>query len=175
MHVTRNFLLFRHWVMSYYFATSWTGACQTPLSMRFPRQEYWSGLPFHSSGDLPNLGIKAGFSGGLYLWASREANWTFRFSSVQSLSRVWLFATLLIAARQASLLNWTFNLGQLFFKYVSTIWSFCTIPFSFIYLFFLNLQIWPIVLFTAKRELSIFFYVSLVYTLGLTNMTYNLT
>ena len=29
-------------------------ACQAPLSMRFPRQEYWSGLPFPSQGDLPD-------------------------------------------------------------------------------------------------------------------------
>ena len=36
------------------FATPWTVACQTPLSMGFPRQEYWSGLPFPSPGDLPN-------------------------------------------------------------------------------------------------------------------------
>ena len=33
-------------------------ACQAPLSMGFSRQEYWSGLPFHSPGDLPNAGIK---------------------------------------------------------------------------------------------------------------------
>ena len=38
--------------------TPLTVACQAPLSMRFPRQEYWSGLPFSSPGDLPNLGIK---------------------------------------------------------------------------------------------------------------------
>ena len=31
---------------------------QAPLSMRFSRQEYWSGLPFSSPGDLPNLGIE---------------------------------------------------------------------------------------------------------------------
>ena len=36
--------------------TQWTVACQTPLSMGFPRQEYWSGLPFLSPGDLPNPG-----------------------------------------------------------------------------------------------------------------------
>ena len=30
------------------FVTPWTVACQTPLSMGFPRQEYWSGLPFPS-------------------------------------------------------------------------------------------------------------------------------
>ena len=34
--------------------------CQTPLSMGFPRQEYWSGL-FPSPGDLPNPGIEPGF------------------------------------------------------------------------------------------------------------------
>ena len=33
-------------------------ACQAPLSMEFSRQEYWSGLPFPSPGDLPNLGIE---------------------------------------------------------------------------------------------------------------------
>ena len=35
-----------------------TLACQAPLSMRFPRQKYWNGLPFSSPGDLPNPGIK---------------------------------------------------------------------------------------------------------------------
>ena len=40
------------------FATPWTVACQAPLSVGFPRQEYWSGLPFPSPGDLPDPGIK---------------------------------------------------------------------------------------------------------------------
>ena len=35
-----------------------TIACQAPLSMEFSRQEYWSGVPFSSPGDLPNPGIK---------------------------------------------------------------------------------------------------------------------
>ena len=39
----------------------WTVACQVPLSMEFPRQEYWSGLPFPSPGDLPNPGIEPMF------------------------------------------------------------------------------------------------------------------
>ena len=39
-------------------ANPWTIAHQAPLSMRFSRQEYWSGLPFPSLGDLPNPGIK---------------------------------------------------------------------------------------------------------------------
>ena len=38
--------------------TPWTLAWQTPLSMGFSRQEYWSGLPFPSPGDLPNPGIE---------------------------------------------------------------------------------------------------------------------
>ena len=40
------------------FVTLWTVACQSPLSMGFSRQEYWSGLPFPSSGDLPNPGTE---------------------------------------------------------------------------------------------------------------------
>ena len=38
-------------VVSDSFATPWTVACQAPLSMRFPRQECWSGLPFPSPGE----------------------------------------------------------------------------------------------------------------------------
>ena len=41
--------------------TPWTIACLAPLSMEFSRQEYWSGLPFPSPGDLPDPGIKPGF------------------------------------------------------------------------------------------------------------------
>ena len=41
------------------FATAWTVAYQAPLSIAFSRQEYWSGLPFLSPGDLPDPGIKA--------------------------------------------------------------------------------------------------------------------
>ena len=40
------------------FATPWTVAYQAPPSMGFSRQEYWSGLPFPSPGDLPNPGIE---------------------------------------------------------------------------------------------------------------------
>ena len=38
----------------------WTVACQAPLSMEFSRQEYWSGLPFPTPGDLPDPGIEPG-------------------------------------------------------------------------------------------------------------------
>ena len=40
------------------FATPWTVAYQASLSMGFSRQEYWSGLPFPSPGDLPDPGIE---------------------------------------------------------------------------------------------------------------------
>ena len=38
--------------------TLWTMTCQAPLSVEFPRQEYWSGLPFSSPGNLPDPGIE---------------------------------------------------------------------------------------------------------------------
>ena len=47
--------------MSHSFATPWTVARQAPLSMGFPRQEYWSRLPFPSPGDSPRPGIKPVF------------------------------------------------------------------------------------------------------------------
>ena len=40
------------------FVTPWTVVCQAPLSMEFSRQEYWSGLPFPTPGDLPDPGTK---------------------------------------------------------------------------------------------------------------------
>ena len=40
------------------FATAWTVAYQAPPSMGFSRQEYWSGLPFPSPENLPDLGIE---------------------------------------------------------------------------------------------------------------------
>ena len=52
--------------LSRLFATPWTVAHQTPQSMEFSRQEYWSGLPFPSPGGLPNPGIEPGSPA---LWA----------------------------------------------------------------------------------------------------------
>ena len=40
------------------FVIPWTVACQAPLSMGFSRQEYQTGLPFPSPGDLPDPGIE---------------------------------------------------------------------------------------------------------------------
>ena len=44
------------------FATPWTVAHQAPLSVGFPGQEYWRGMPFPSPGDLPDPGIEPGSS-----------------------------------------------------------------------------------------------------------------
>ena len=40
------------------FVTPWAVTPQAPLSLGLPHQEYWSGLPFPSPGDLPNLGTE---------------------------------------------------------------------------------------------------------------------
>ena len=47
-----------HFIHIRFFCNPWTVAHQDPLSMGFPRQEYWSGLPFPTPGDLPNPGIE---------------------------------------------------------------------------------------------------------------------
>ena len=61
-----------------FFGTPLTVAHQAPLSMGFSRQKYWSELPFHSPGDLPNPRIKLGVSciaGRLFtIWATMEAS-----------------------------------------------------------------------------------------------------
>ena len=43
------------------FVTTWSVAYQAPLSVGFSRQEYWSGLPLPSPGDLPNPGTEPRF------------------------------------------------------------------------------------------------------------------
>ena len=51
-------LLYVLYIRSDCFVISWTVACQAPLFVGFPRQEYWSELPFPSPGDLPNPGMQ---------------------------------------------------------------------------------------------------------------------
>ena len=61
------------------FVTPWTVVHQAPLSIRFPSQEYWSGLPFPPPEDLPDPRIKPAspvspaWRRVLYHWATREA------------------------------------------------------------------------------------------------------
>ena len=62
-------LSFSRSVMPDSFVTPWTVARQAPLSIGFSRQEYWTGLPFPSPGDLPNPGIEPtspALEGGLF-------------------------------------------------------------------------------------------------------------
>ena len=80
------------------FGTLWTVACQALLSMGFPRQEHWSGLPCLPPGNHLTQGLKSCLLQLLncrqipYHWATGEAQQTcsVQFSSVQLLSRVWL-------------------------------------------------------------------------------------
>ena len=89
------------------FATPWTIVHHASLSMELSRQQYWSGFPYSSPGDLPGSGIKlmspALASGFFSTEPLGETSWGNQFSSVQLLSRVRLFATPWTAAHQASL------------------------------------------------------------------------
>ena len=62
----------------------WTVACQAPLSMEISRQEFWSGLPFHSPGDFPNRRIEPmspALRGRFFTsWDTREA-WVYLTST----------------------------------------------------------------------------------------------
>ena len=96
-----------HFSCAQLFVTLCTVAHQVPLSVGCPRQENWSELPLPSPGDLPNLGIKPAppaLAGGFFTTSTTwEAPTCCQFSSVQSLSRVQLFATPWTAACQAFL------------------------------------------------------------------------
>ena len=70
------------------FVTRWTVAQQAPLSMGFSRQEYWSGLPFPSPGDLPDRGIKPrppALASGFFTADKGNTTW-FSTTSIQWLS-----------------------------------------------------------------------------------------
>ena len=67
------------------FATPWTAASQAPPSMGFSRQEYWSGLPLPSPGDLPDPGIEPGFpalASGFFTTEPPEAPTSFHLKDV---------------------------------------------------------------------------------------------
>ena len=80
---------------------------QAPLSKGFPRQEYWSGLPFLSPADLPDPGIKpaclmSSALAGRFFTTSATWEAQIYIVVVQSLSHIQLFATPWTVARQAS-------------------------------------------------------------------------
>ena len=95
-----------------------TVACQAPLPMEFSRQEYWSGLPFLTAGDLPNPGIKPmplaspALAGGFFTISTTwEAHMTVDSSSVQAhISQVCFFHFLVRILCQVELiLNYYIN------------------------------------------------------------------
>ena len=80
------------------FDTPWSAAHQAPPSMGFSRQEYWSGLPFPSPGDLPDPGIKLSVSNSYHciscdsvgqLFGLRSAGCFLFWSHLRSLMFLW--------------------------------------------------------------------------------------
>ena len=87
-------LMFSLSVMSESFVTLWSVVHQVPLSVGYPREEYWSGLPFPSPGDLPDPGIEPtspALAGRFYT----------TYAMLSHFSRFWLCATPQTAAHQA--------------------------------------------------------------------------
>ena len=100
------------------FVTLWTVTRQAPLSMRFFRQEYWSGLPFPSPGDLPDPGIEP-MSPALQadsLLSEQPGKPWWIVAVVQLLSPFRLFVTLQTAACQACL---SFTISWSLLKFMS--------------------------------------------------------
>ena len=87
-------LMFSLSVMSESFVTLWSVVHQVPLSVGYPREEYWSGLPFPSPGDLPDPGIEPtspALAGRFYT----------TYAMLSHFSCFWLCATPQTAAHQA--------------------------------------------------------------------------
>ena len=103
------------------FENLWTRALQAPLSMGFPRQEYWSGLPFLTPEGLPHPGIEPesfaspALTGGFFTIMPHGKPHV-SLLSFQPLSHVQLFVTLWTAACQASL---SFTIFQSLLKLMS--------------------------------------------------------
>ena len=75
--------------MSDSFVTPWTVAHQAPLSMGFPRQEYWSGLPFLSPGDLPNPGIEPALAGRFFITEPSGKPWIYVYLELIHIAVQW--------------------------------------------------------------------------------------
>ena len=102
-----------------------TGAHQAPLSMAFPRQEHWSGLPFPAPGDLPNLGtgpaslVSLALAGGFLTtsatWEALGASWCHINLNVRAqtnLNLSYLWQCILVAEEWEMQLNFSFILPR---------------------------------------------------------------
>ena len=106
----------QRWMVKWHKGVKVTVARQAPLSLGFSRQEYWSGWPFPTLGDLPSLGRNPSLlhcKQILYHLSTREAQYK---GVVQSLGHVWLFVTPWTAAHWASL---SFTISQSLLKLMS--------------------------------------------------------
>ena len=97
----------------WFFVTPWTVACQAALSMGFSRQEYWSGQPIPSPGNLPYLGIETVSSIGrriLYCWAIWETQGSSQLVVINELKFYWqsqiLFFSFLATGDWGILVPW---------------------------------------------------------------------
>ena len=115
--------------MSDSFETPWTVACQAPLSMGFPRREYWRGLPFPSPGDLPDPGTEPespALAGGVFITEPPEMPPVFS-NSWLNLSWPSFILPSLLSIFVISTLNYI--LGRLLVSTsLSSSLSFCFIP-----------------------------------------------
>ena len=146
--------------MSNSFVIPWTVVCQAPVSMRFSRLEYWSGLPFSSPGDLPNPGSNPRLlhlQVDLYHWATREARVLGRawrmlsasFNMVEAFSQSFsLFLCFSLSLTHTHSLSWHKHTGKCF-EPVATLFSFSwaqgplhRLMFIWTYLYVLLLSLW---------------------------------
>ena len=104
------------------FATLWTVAHQAPLSMGFSRQEYWSGLPFPSPGDLPHPGIEPASPAFLlhcrqilYCWTIGEAHNSKKYHILKL--PIWLYGSQHLYIMWQRLEDTFFFLNGFFKKY----------------------------------------------------------
>ena len=84
-------LLFSHPVVSDSFATPWTIAHQAPLSTEFPKQKYWSGVPFPSLGGIfPTQGLNSG----LLHWQARSLPLSHLGSGLSDTNFGWVYSAI---------------------------------------------------------------------------------
>ena len=120
-------------VIHYYvplFVTPWTGAHQAPPSVGFPRQEYWSRVPFPSPGDLPppkDWTLVSCIAGRLFtIWATRGSPWKPRHPDKLKTKNRALTITLLLPAslwggRLITPILWLNNLAKVTWLVTDTV------------------------------------------------------